>query len=241
MSDSIECNASTFAMEMKETAYILNSLGASSLVIIDELGRGTSPEEGAALCWAISEALAKTSSFTFLATHFRLLTKMESISIGIVNSCFVTELREGDGGHNEGGANDQDGAGGLVHTHKIVRGQLDIASGIANYGLHLARKVAVPEAVLNKANDIIKEIRANEIKLPEVSEEDIMRLNCLRLAMTLQKLANKDDIDMEEKVETAKQLQKHFASIDDDYDEEDVEEFGDMDQDDSNDDDQNFV
>ena len=78
---------------------------------------------------------------------------------------------------------------------------------------------------MNKANDIIKEIRANEIKLPEVSEEDIMRLNCLRLAMTLQKLANKDDIDMEEKVETAKQLQKHFASIDDDedYDEEDVE------------------
>ena len=94
---------------------------------------------------------------------------------------------------------------------------------------------------MNKANDIIKEIRANEIKLPEVSEEDIMRLNCLRLAMTLQKLANKDDIDMEEKVETAKQLQKHFASIDDDYDEEDVEEVGDMDQDDSNDDDQNFV
>ena len=78
---------------------------------------------------------------------------------------------------------------------------------------------------MNKANDIIKDIRANEVKLPEVSEEDIMRLNCLRLAMTLQKLANKDDIDMEEKVETAKQLQKHFASIDDDedYDEEDVE------------------
>ena len=97
---------------------------------------------------------------------------------------------------------------------------------------------------MNKANDIIKDIRANEIKLPEVSEEDIMRLNCLRLAMTLQKLANKDDIDMEEKVETAKQLQKHFASIDDDeedYDEEDVEEVGDMDQGDSNDDDQNFV
>ena len=78
---------------------------------------------------------------------------------------------------------------------------------------------------MNKANDIIKDIRANEVKLPEVSEEDIMRLNCLRLAMTLQKLANKDDIDMEEKVETAKQLQKHFASMDDDedYDEEDVE------------------
>ena len=84
MFDSIECNASTFAMEMKETAYILNNLGQSSIVVIDELGRGTSPEEGASLCWAISEALSKTSAFTFMATHFRLLTKMESICLGIV-------------------------------------------------------------------------------------------------------------------------------------------------------------
>ena len=50
---------------------------------------------------------------------------------------------------------EQDGSG-LVHTHKIVRGQLDIASGIANYGLHLARKIAVPEAVLSKANSFIQ-------------------------------------------------------------------------------------
>ena len=84
MSDSIECNASTFSMEMKETAYILNNLGQSSLVVIDELGRGTSPDEGAALCWAISEAFAQTSAFTFLATHFRLMTRMESITLGVV-------------------------------------------------------------------------------------------------------------------------------------------------------------
>ena len=223
MSDSIECNASTFAMEMKETAYILNSLGASSLVIIDELGRGTSPEEGASLCWAISEALAQTSSFTFLATHFRLLTKLESISIGIVNSCFVTELREGGGPSGDRGGNDQDGSG-LVHTHKIVRGQLDIASGIANYGLHLARKVAIPEAVVNKANTIIEVIRANEVALPEVSEDDIMRLNCLRLAMTLQKLATREDMDLPDKVEMAKELQRHFASMDDDDDDDDIDD-----------------
>ena len=72
-----------------------------------------------------------------------------------------------------------------------------MASGIANYGLHLAKKVAIPEVVLDKANDIIKDIQANEVALPEVSEDDIMILNCLRLAMTLQKLAKKEDIDME--------------------------------------------
>ena len=82
--DSIECNASTFAMEMKEIAYILNSLGLTSLIVIDELGRGTSCEEGAALCWAISEKLASTSAFTFLATHFQLLLKLESVTLGVV-------------------------------------------------------------------------------------------------------------------------------------------------------------
>ena len=80
MSDSIECNASTFQMEMKETAYILNNLGQASLVIIDELGRGTSTEEGSALCWAISETFAATNSFTFLATHFQIMTKLGTVS-----------------------------------------------------------------------------------------------------------------------------------------------------------------
>ena len=107
--------------------------------------------------------------------------------------------------------------------------QLDVASGIANYGLHLAKKVAIPEAVLDKANDIIKDIQANEVALPEVSEDDIMILNCLRLAMTLQKLAKKEDIDMAEKVEMAKGLQEQFASMDEDDDyEEDVEDNDDI-------------
>lgn len=77
--DSIECNASTFTLEMKETAYILSSATEDSLVVLDELGRGTSTEEGAALCWAIAEELVKSGAFSFLATHFMLLTKMESM------------------------------------------------------------------------------------------------------------------------------------------------------------------
>jgi DNA mismatch repair ATPase MutS len=84
MSDSIECNASTFAMEMKEMANILNNLGEASLIVIDELGRGTSCEEGTSLCWAMAEKLAASSAFTFLATHFQIMTKLETISIGVV-------------------------------------------------------------------------------------------------------------------------------------------------------------
>ena len=64
---------------MKEASYILSNLGPTSLVIIDELGRGTSSEEGAALAFAIAEEVLKSSAFCFLATHFPLLTRLEAL------------------------------------------------------------------------------------------------------------------------------------------------------------------
>ena len=77
--DNLEYNASTFMLEMRETSYILNNLGSKSMVIIDELGRGTSVDEGAAICWAICEELLKTTAFTFMATHFSLLPKLDKL------------------------------------------------------------------------------------------------------------------------------------------------------------------
>ena len=77
--DNMECNASSFMLEMKETAYILNNLTSTSLVVIDELGRGTATDEGAAICWAICEQLVKSRAFTFLATHFAMLPNLEKL------------------------------------------------------------------------------------------------------------------------------------------------------------------
>jgi len=76
--DDIETNCSTFMIEMKEISYILRNLTENCLIIIDELGRGTSIEEGVGLCFAICEQLIQSKAFTFFATHFLELTKLEN-------------------------------------------------------------------------------------------------------------------------------------------------------------------
>ena len=120
--DSIECNASTFTLEMKETSYILNNISSNSLVILDELGRGTSTSEGAAICWAICEALAKrhSSAFTFLATHFALLPKLEQLNANVKNYHFLSGQEEGDNPSS------------VRQTHKLVPGAASLSGLVTN-------------------------------------------------------------------------------------------------------------
>ncbi len=84
--DDMEANASTFTVEMKEIAFILENASADSLVIIDELGRGTSNTDGAAIAWAIVEQLVKKEAYVMFATHFHELTGMETVYEQIHNS-----------------------------------------------------------------------------------------------------------------------------------------------------------
>ena len=90
--DSIEGNSSTFRTEMEETAFILNNIGPTSMVIIDELGRGTSVDEGFAICYAVAERLLTGSSgFIFLATHFRQMTRLAELHPCAANHHFLSE------------------------------------------------------------------------------------------------------------------------------------------------------
>ena len=91
--DEIETNSSTFMVEMRETSYILNNLSDNSLVIIDELGRGTSVEEGVSICFAICEHLLKTNAFTLMATHFIELTKLENFYLNVSKYGFNQMLK----------------------------------------------------------------------------------------------------------------------------------------------------
>ena len=70
----MECNASTFLVEMKEMGFILENVQAHSLVLLDELGRGTAPQDGLAIAWACCESLLTTSAFSLCVTHFHELT-----------------------------------------------------------------------------------------------------------------------------------------------------------------------
>ncbi|XP_022197518.2 mutS protein homolog 4 [Nilaparvata lugens] len=129
--DSIEHNASTFSMEMRQINYILQILATDRrcLVIIDELCRGTSSEEGVAIAWAVCERLAETSAFTYVTTHFQLLTTMQNVHPNVSNWHFEAEELSDER---------------LRFTHKLLPG----ISTVANYGIKLARMVALPESVL---------------------------------------------------------------------------------------------
>ena len=185
--DSIETNSSTFMVEMQETAFILSNMGTSSLVIIDELGRGTSVEEGTAICWAVAEALLKTSAFVFLATHFRQMPALADLHPCVENWHFLTNVE----------------ASQIVHTHQLVKGSAaetqkrteddsDVCDQVSgghevNYGLELASRSALPAQYVEKARQISKKIELSQVNIVSVNQLDRL---CIDHVVRLKKLAN---------------------------------------------------
>ena len=138
--DELARGRSTFMVEMTETANILNNATARSLVILDEVGRGTSTFDGVALAWAITEHIAeRTKSRTLFATHYHELTELSEILDGVAN--FNVAVREWQ---------DQ-----VVFLHKILAGGTD-----KSYGVHVARLAGVPREVVDRARDILGQLEA---------------------------------------------------------------------------------
>ncbi|XP_045516857.1 mutS protein homolog 4-like [Pieris brassicae] len=139
--DSVELNASTYVIEMKEIQHILKGITRSSLVIIDELCRGTCIEEGASIAWAICEELILSDAFTFFTTHFLYLTRLEDLYFNVVNR--HTAVAE----ETVGTENTQKR---LVYQHKIEAG----ITKIDHYGLALAEKTSLPEQTIDLAKEL---------------------------------------------------------------------------------------
>ena len=137
-SDEIHAGQSTFMVEMVETANILNNATERSLVVLDEIGRGTSTLDGLSLAWAITEHLAMTvKARTLFATHYHELTELAKQDVGVRN--FNVAVREWE---------DQ-----VIFLHRIVEGGTD-----RSYGVHVARLAGVPTSVLSRAKDLLGQL-----------------------------------------------------------------------------------
>jgi DNA mismatch repair protein MutS len=139
-SDDLAGGRSTFMVEMGELARILQGAGPNSLVLLDEIGRGTSTFDGLALAWAASEFLHDRSrALTLFATHYFELTSLAS-DLGAARNLHVAAREE---------------AGGLVFYHQVLPGPASKA-----YGLEVARLAGVPEGVLTRARTVMEGLEA---------------------------------------------------------------------------------
>ncbi len=137
-SDELTRGQSTFMVEMTETANILNNATERSLVILDEVGRGTSTHDGLALAWAITEHLANNIKCrTLFATHYHELTELAGLLVNVKNlNVAVREWMDE-----------------VVFLHKIVPGGTD-----KSYGIHVAKLAGVPKQITTRASEILKDL-----------------------------------------------------------------------------------
>ena len=152
---------STFMVEMNETANILNNATADSLVILDEIGRGTSTFDGISIAWAIVEFLHKADQGggpkTLFATHYHELTDLSRVLPGVKN--FNVQIKEW---------NDE-----IVFLRKIVPGGTD-----KSYGIQVARLAGLPKIVLDRAQEVLfnlEQSEFDEIGVPKISHSDNQR------------------------------------------------------------------
>ena len=136
--DDLSRGQSTFMVEMNETANIVNNATARSLVILDEIGRGTSTFDGLSIAWSVAEFLHdKIKARTLFATHYHELTKLAEERKGVAN--FNVAVREW---------NEQ-----IIFLRKIIPGGAD-----KSYGIHVARLAGVPKEILDRAKDILSHL-----------------------------------------------------------------------------------
>ncbi|MEW6522079.1 MAG: DNA mismatch repair protein MutS [Bacillota bacterium] len=148
--DDLALGQSTFMVEMVEVSNILNNATARSLVVLDEIGRGTSTFDGLSIAWAVAEYLhEQVGARTMLATHYRELTQLESRWAGVKNYSVAVQEQGQD----------------IVFLRKIVRGGAD-----ASYGIHVAKLAGVPSPVLARARELLSRLELGTGKQQAVRE-----------------------------------------------------------------------
>lgn len=158
-SDNIAAGESTFLVEMQESANILNNATSKSLILLDEVGRGTSTFDGISIAWAITEYIHENpdvSAKTLFATHYHELNEMAAIFPKIKN--YKVEVREID---------DK-----VIFLHKVNPGRAD-----HSYGIQVAQMAGLPKFVTNRAKEILENLETKELTSYEIRKEKLSKLN----------------------------------------------------------------
>lgn len=146
--DDISRGQSTFFIEMAETAMILNNATMKSLVILDELGRGTSTDDGFSIAYAVIEDIHnQVKCRTLFATHFHELTVLEEQLPCL--SCHTVKVAEHDGN--------------IIFLHEVIKGTADMS-----YGIYVAELAGVPKRVINRANQLLDNISPKPMPVPVI-------------------------------------------------------------------------
>ncbi len=168
-SDNLASGESTFLVEMNETANILHNATEQSLVLLDEIGRGTSTFDGLSIAWAVTEYLNKEESLhakTLFATHYHELTELSFLYPKIKNYNIAVEELESE----------------IIFLRKIIPGGTD-----NSYGIHVAQMAGLPYPVIERAREILANLEANELtpnRTPKLAQRQAGR-NVDRFQMSL--------------------------------------------------------
>ncbi len=154
-SDDLASGQSTFMVEMNEVSNILRNATADSLLILDEIGRGTSTFDGLSIAWAVIEHIADKrllGAKTLFATHYHELTELEGTMEGVNNYCIAVKEKGDD----------------IVFLRKIVKGGAD-----KSYGIQVAKLAGVPASVIERAKELVEELSRADIsaKAKDIAEE----------------------------------------------------------------------
>ena len=144
-SDDLASGQSTFMVEMNEVANILRNATSNSLLILDEIGRGTSTFDGLSIAWAVVEHISNTKLIgakTLFATHYHELTELEGKLSGVNNYCIAVKEKGDD----------------IVFLRKIIKGGAD-----KSYGIQVAKLAGLPDSVIERAKEIVNELVDNDI------------------------------------------------------------------------------
>jgi DNA mismatch repair protein MutS len=165
-SDNLSGGESTFMVEMNETASIINNITARSLILLDEIGRGTSTYDGISIAWSIAEYLHQSpfAPKTLFATHYHELNELEN-KLPRIRNYHITNKEVGNK---------------VIFLRKLAPG-----GSTHSFGIHVARMAGMPQALIERANDILKQLEEKHADNPASPREQVKQISSQKLQLSI--------------------------------------------------------